>query len=185
MKIEDNETKLYIFVVSEVVTIIIIFIFIWGFNYNFVLLLILWKLALPPFHGWALFILHKIGWREGIFFLTWYKVIPTILILNFLPLSPLFLSLLLSLLSAFLIFNCSSLKGLLLYSSGFQYRWIILSTEFGVIDFLIYFLFYMSTLLFRGIEGGGLLSMGNLYLSFNYNWPSYTSYNLSKNNNHH
>ena len=114
----------------------------------FISLSVMWKIGLPPFHGWLFSLIIDLDW--SIFFLlaSWQKVLPFFLVSQILFSGYeifIFLSLLVRVLGSFFQ---SRIKKLLIFSSIFTGAWILSSMIITKIMWVLVLVLYSTILIF-------------------------------------
>lgn len=97
---------------------------------------------MPPFHQWYLNLINQINWLTIFLLTTLQKLIPLILIKNFIFIKIIYLEFFFILFLLINIINENNFKKIIGNSSIFYTIWIILIIQFNLIIFLIFFFIY-------------------------------------------
>nr|QJF72847.1 NADH dehydrogenase subunit 2 [Nephus includens] len=134
---------------------------------------LLTKLGAVPFHFWFPEIIEGLSWMNSLILLTWQKIAPFILIsYNFMEINFLWIIIFLSMLiSGIMIWNQTSLKKIMVYSSINHMGWMLSILFFNQSIWMNYFLIYsfMSLTLILMFQKFKIYTIQNILNSLNFN----------------
>nr|AKQ53265.1 NADH dehydrogenase subunit 2 [Tenthredo tienmushana] len=152
-KIKISNSMMIYFIIQAMASSILIMIIIMmklqnniikmNFLMNMMQLSLLMKLGASPFHWWTPKIFNNLSWMNCFMFLTWQKIIPLFLLMNFNNNFMIYISALTSsFMGAMLGINQISIKLIMNYSSINHLGWMLMTLMINKNLLLMYFMFY-------------------------------------------